>query len=411
MQEFGLSRRAVPQATLSAPGRRQLLAGFAAVPLLGTLARPALAQGMPPLRLGMVASLSGPFTQLGESMRAGMQLLLAQSGNIMAGRAVEFLVEDDQARPEEGVRKARKLIGQNKVDILCGVISSGVALALRDVVTEAKVPTFLLGSANDLARKAASPYIVRPTKTNWMLGHTAARWTHGKLPQARALTVASDYAAGREFVGDFADTYRQLGGQLGKQIWTPLGNADFGPLMTSIAMERPDVVYGFFAGSDAVRFLRQWKEYRLNGRIPLIGTGAFFDQEDVLPAVGDAALGTVNTFQQSPTAPASAAFNQAYMATGKPLPGEFSTSGYACGQVIKAVLERMGGDISDWENARQALFASPVETALGHMPFDPRNGQAILDIHVNEVRRGQGGKMINTVVHTYQAVRDPGPAT
>ncbi|WP_458094536.1 ABC transporter substrate-binding protein [Roseomonas sp. WA12] len=388
--------------------RRDLLAGSAATTLL-PLARTARAQGARPLRIGMVTSLSGPFAALGESMRAGMQLLLSQSGNSIAGRTVEFLVEDDAARPEEGVRKTRKLIGQDKVDVVCGVISSGVALAMRDVVTEARMPTFLLGSANDLARKAASPFIVRPTKTNWMLGSTAGRWAYERVSKARVLTVASDYAAGREYVGDFAGVYQEMGGRLGRQLWTPLGSADFGPLLTTIAAERPEMVYGFFAGSDAVRFLRQWKEYRLAGRIPLVGPGAFFDQEDVLPVVGDAALGAVNTFNQSPMAPASAAFNRAYMANGKPLPGEFSTNGYVCGQTIKAVLERMNGDLSDWEKARQALLDQPVDTAFGRIAFDPRNGQAVLDIHVNEVRRGADGKMINTVVHTYEAVRDPGP--
>ena len=390
-----------------APGRRRLLGGMAMALAVPLLPRPALAQARP-LRIGMITSLSGPFTALGESMRGGMQLLLAESGARFGGRPVEFLVEDDQARPEEGARRARKLIGQDRVDILCGVISSGVALALRDVVTEARTPTFLLGSANELARKAASPWILRPTKTNWMLGSTAARWAREKMAGARVLTVGSDYAAGREFVGDFAATYQQLGGRLGRQLWTPLGSADFGPLLTTIAAERPDAVYAFFAGSDAVRFLRQWKEYRLAGRIPLLGTGAVFDQEDVLPAVGDAALGALNTFHQSPTAPASAAFNGAYMAIGKPLPGEFSTTGYVCGQVIRATLERAGGDLARWEKAREALFAAPVETAFGAMPFDPRNGQAILDIHVNAVRRGEDGRMVNSVVHTYPQVRDPG---
>ena len=387
--------------------RRALLQGLAAAPLLAPLARPALAQGKP-LKIGMVTSLSGPFTALGESMRAGMQLLLTQSGNSIAGRAVEFIVEDDQAKPDEGVRKTRKLIGQDKVDVVCGVISSGVALAMRDVVVEAKMPTFLLGSANDLARKAASPWIVRPTKTNWMLGSTGGQWTYEKVSKARVMTVGSDYAAGREYIGDFAESYRKMGGQIGKQLWTPLGSADFAPLMTAIAAERPEVVYAFFAGSDAVRFLRQWKEYRLAGRVPLVGPGAFFDQEDVLPAVGDAALGAFNTFNQSPTAPAAADFIKAYMATGKPLPGEFSTTGYVCGQAIKATLERVNGDLSNWDRAREALFAKPIDTAFGAMPFDPANGQAILDIHVNEVKRGADGKMVNTVVHTYKAVRDPG---
>jgi branched-chain amino acid transport system substrate-binding protein len=387
--------------------RRLTLAGISAAVL--PLPMPALAQPRP-LKIGMITSLSGPFTALGESMRGGMRLLIAQSGERFADRPVELIVEDDQARPDDGVRKARKLIGQDKVDLLCGVISSGVALALRDVVTEAQMPTFLLGSANDLARKAASPFILRPTKTNWMLGSTAARWSHQQHPGARVVTAASDYAAGREFVGDYVQTYQGLGGRIGKQFWTPLGTADFGPLLTAIAAERPDAVYAFFAGSDAVRFLRQWKEYRLAGRVRLTGTGACFDQEDVLPAVGDAAIGAFNTFHQSPTAPSSSAFVEAWRALGKPLPGEFSTTGYVCGQVLRAAVERSNGNpTANWAQTRQALFDAPVETAFGSMPFDPRNGQAILDIHVNDVKAGgPGGVPVNTVVHTYPQLRDPG---
>ncbi|WP_255568952.1 ABC transporter substrate-binding protein [Roseomonas alba] len=386
--------------------RRLALAGLPAV----ALPRAALAQPRP-LRIGMITSLSGPFTALGESMRAGMRLLLVQSGERFADRPVELIVEDDQARPDDGVRKARKLIEQDRVDLLCGVIHSGVALALRDVVTEAQKPTFILGSANDLARKAASPYVLRPTKTNWMLGSSAARRAYETQSGARVVTAASDYAAGREYVGDFVTTYQGLGGRIGRQFWTPLGTADFGPLLTAIAAERPDSVYVFFAGSDAVRFLRQWKEYRLAGRIRLTGTGACFDQEDVLPAVGDAPLGAINTFHQSPTAPASAAFVEAYRATGKPLPGEFSTTGYVCGQVLRAAVERSNGDpTGNWAQTRQALFDAPIDTAFGSMPFDPRNGQAILDIHVNEVNAGAPGQpLVNTVVHTYPQLRDPGP--
>lgn len=384
--------------------RRLAMAGLTAA----GIARPAIAQPRP-LKLGMITSLSGPFAALGESMRGGMRLLLTQSGGRFAGRPVELIVEDDQARPDDGVRKARKLIGQDRVDLICGVIHSGVALALRDVVTEARMPTFLLGSANDLARKATSPFIMRPTKTNWMLGSSAARWSHQTHPAAKVITAASDYAAGREYVGDFATTYQGLGGPIGRQFWTPLGTADFGPLLTAIAAERPDAVYVFFAGSDAVRFLRQWKEYRLAGRVQLLGTGACFDQEDVLPAVGDAALGATSTFHQSPTAPSSAAFVEAWRATGRGLPGEFSTTGYACGQVLRAAAERAEGDpAANWTQTRQALLDAPVPTAFGAMPFDPRNGQAILDIHVNEVRAGAGG-MVNTVIHTFPQLRDPGP--
>ena len=167
-----------------------------------------------------------------------------------------------------------------------------MALAIRDVVNDAQVPTFMANaSANALAREAASSHIFRVTKTSWMLGHTGALWTADRIGKAGGMTLASDYAAGREYVGDFAATYAERGGKLGKQVWTPLGTPDFAPLLMNIAAASPSFLYSFLAGADAVRFLRQMKEFRLNGKVKLIGPGALFDQEDVLPAAGDAALG------------------------------------------------------------------------------------------------------------------------
>lgn len=391
--------------------RRSFLAAAGATTLSGTIAAPALAQSAnKPLKIGMVTSLSGPFTALGESMRAGMQMFLAENGGKLAGRAVELIVEDDQAKPDEGVRKFRKLIGQDNVDIVSGVISSAVALAVRDVVTEAKVLTFIsAGSANDLARKAASPFVFRPTKTNWMLGHTAGLWAYEKLGKTGGMTIAADYAAGRESAGDFAASYQQQGGKIGKQLWAPLGTTDFGPLLTTIAAEKPDFIYSFFAGSDAVRFLRQMRDYRLHGKVKLIGSGALFDQEDVVSAVKEAALGGLNTCNQSPTAPSSAAFTKAYQAVRNAMPGEMGTAGYVTGQVIKAAIERVQGDLSNKEKVKEALLGKEVETVFGPMPFDPRNNQAILDIYVNEVKEGAGGVPVNQVIHTYKGVRDPGP--
>ncbi|HEV7336206.1 MAG TPA: ABC transporter substrate-binding protein [Bosea sp. (in: a-proteobacteria)] len=391
--------------------RRSFLAAAGATTLSGTIAAPALAQtANKPLKIGMVTSLSGPFTALGESMRAGMQMFLAENGGKLAGRAVELIVEDDQAKPDEGVRKFRKLLGQDNVDIVSGVISSAVALAVRDVVTEAKALTFIsAGSANDLARKAASPFVFRPTKTNWMLGHTAGQWAFEKLGKSGCLTIAADYAAGRESVGDFVASYQQQGGKVGKQLWAPLGTTDFGPLLTTIAAEKPEFIFSFFAGSDAVRFLRQMRDYRLHGKVKLIGSGALFDQEDVVSAVKEAALGGLNTCNQSPTAPSSAAFTKAYQAARNAMPGEMGTAGYVTGQVIKAAVERVQGDLSNKEKVKEALLAKEVETVFGPMPFDPRNNQAILDIYVNEVKEGAGGVPVNQVIHTYKGVRDPGP--
>ncbi|MBU4612312.1 ABC transporter substrate-binding protein [Achromobacter sp. GG226] len=395
----------------ASPLRRSLLAAAGASALGLALPRGVRAQSAGPLRIALLTSLSGPFASLGESMRAGLELLIAESGGQMGGRPVQLLVEDDHGKPDEAVRKVRKLLSQDRADVLCGIISAAVALAVRDIVSDAQVPTFVSNaSANALAREAASPLIFRPTKTSWMLGHTAARWAHEHIAQQGGITLASDYAAGREYVGDFVSTYEGQGGKLSRPMWTPLGTTDFAPLLMNIAAAQPAFLYAFLPGADAVRFLQQVRDFRLQDKLRILGPGALFDQEDVLPAAGDAGLGGINTFHQSPGAPAAAGFVAAYQKVRGRLPGEASTSGYATGQVIRAALEAVDGDVARKDALKARLLEATVDTAFGPMRFDARNNQAILDIYVNDVRRGPDGKPLNTIVHTFEGVRDPGPA-
>ncbi len=390
-------------------GRRQLLLAAAASPLLFGVPRLLRAQDGP-LKIALLTSLSGPFASLGESMRAGLELMLQQCNYEMGGRKVQLLVEDDHGKPDEAIRKVRKLISRDRIDVLGGVISANIALAIRDIVHDAELPTFISNAAaNALAREAASPYVFRPTKTSWMLGHTGALWTYEHIEKTGGVTLGSDYTAGREYIEDFAHTYQEQGGSLGERIWTPLGTPDFAPIIMNLAASNPKFVYTFLAGADAVRFHQQMQDYQLHGKIQVIGPGALYDQEDVVTAVGEAALGGVSTFHQSPGAAGAQEFAAAYQAARGRLPGEASTSGYVTGQVIKAGLDAVKGDLSSKPAFKQALLDKPIDTAFGPLQFDPRNNQSILDIYVNEVRKDAQGRPFNTVVHTYSRIQDPGP--
>ena len=79
--------------------RREVLAGAGSAALAAGLARPAVAQAAGPLRIGLLTSLSGPFTSLGESMRAGLELQIADAQGQMGGRPVELLVEEITTDP------------------------------------------------------------------------------------------------------------------------------------------------------------------------------------------------------------------------------------------------------------------------------------------------------------------------
>ena len=86
------------------------------------------------------------------------------------------------------------------------------------------------------------------------------------------------------------------------------------------------------------------------------------------------------------------------------------TAGYVTGQAIKAAVEGVQGDLSNKDKVKEALLAKPIDTVFGPMTFDPRNNQAILDIYVNEVKKDAAGNAVNEVIHTYKAIKDPGPS-
>src|SRR3989304_10292048 len=72
------------------------------------------------LRIGFIAPLTGGFAQVGKDMSNGFQMYLDEVGGSFAGAKVKFIVEDDEAKPPVGVRKAEKLALQDKVHMLVG---------------------------------------------------------------------------------------------------------------------------------------------------------------------------------------------------------------------------------------------------------------------------------------------------
>src|SRR5262245_66369616 len=93
-----------------------LLAGAASGAVLAPrkygLFTPAIAQSNP-LRIGVMAPLSGVYASLGTNKVNGIRMLLAEKNNQVAERPVQLIIEDTEAKPQEGLRKARKLVEQD----------------------------------------------------------------------------------------------------------------------------------------------------------------------------------------------------------------------------------------------------------------------------------------------------------
>src|SRR3990172_7145005 len=325
--------------------RRQFLkaaglaaSAYAAAPLLSACA-PAQPSG--PVKIGLLLPYSAVYAELGVSIENGLRLYLEETGNEAGGRKIEILTEDEGATPDEATPKAKKLVEQDEVDIVAGIVSSGVLGALRDYFdTNKKLLICANAGANGLSRAAKTPYIWRTSFTNWQPNWPVGPWAAENVGK-RVFISVPDYAAGHNMRDAFLNSFQAAGGEaVGLQL-TPFPNiGDPAPYITEIANAEADFLYCFYSGGQAVTFLKAYGDFGLAGQLPLLSAG-FMVEEDVLPAHGDYPLGVRSGLHWALYLdnPENKTFSPTYQSKYNQTPHIFAVQGYDTGRVI---VEKIG---------------------------------------------------------------------
>lgn len=218
------------------------------------------------VKIGLLVPLSGVYAPLGEDMRNGFQLYLDQHGGKLGGRAVEVVSADEGEGPQTGVPAAQKLVTQDQVTAVVGVVNSATALGLRDFFHESKKPLLVANAgADDVTGARKSEYVWRTSFAN---GKVAAPLGPAVAKEAKGgvYLIAADYAAGREMIAGFRKTFEAAGGKVAGEEYTPFGKTqDFQPFLSAIRGSDAKAVYAFYAGAEAVSFVKQYKQFGLAG--------------------------------------------------------------------------------------------------------------------------------------------------
>ncbi|MHB1405474.1 MAG: ABC transporter substrate-binding protein [Desulfitobacteriaceae bacterium] len=360
-----------------------------------------------PVKIGAIIPMSGVFTTLGENLYNGMNMYFDEIGWQAGGRKIQLLKEDEENDPQIGLRKARKLVEQDKVDILTGVANSSIALAIRDYVDQTKVPMLIAhAGAIDLTRSKRSDYLYRVSFSNEQVNYPMGKWIYDNLAK-KVVVIGSNYAAGKEHINGFKKTFSAAGGQIVTEIWPPLGTNDFGSYIQQIKAANPQAVYAFFAGTDAVRFVQQYSEFGLKNTIPLLGSG-WLNAEDVRQAQGDAVEGVKGSIYWvlSLDTPENKAFVDKYRKKyGKDPSGE-AVEGYDAARVIAEGLNAVKGDTSDKLKVAKAWGQISFTSPRGPIEIDPTTHNIIENMYLAETKKVDG-KLQNVVVATFPKVVDP----
>lgn len=351
-------------------------------------------------KVGLLLPTSGPYAALGKEITEGFLLAINESGR----KDITVISEDTEAKPPVGLAKARKLVLQDNVDVLSGVVSSGVLGAMRDFVDQSKVPLIVSNAGNDSATgTACSKYITRVSFSNGQVNRPMGKWMYDKGIR-KVYTLAPDYAAGREMIDAFKKTFVAAGGQIVGEEYTPFGKTeDFGPNLTNAQAAKPDAVFVFYAGGEAIKFVKQYESFGLSKSIPLYGSG-FLTSALYVNVQGAAANGVITSLHYVPSlaTPENKAFSAAFKQLSGRVPSEYAVQGYDAGRML---VEALKSGATGREALAAALPKVKYTGPRGPLEIDPATNNVVQNIYIYKTVQN-GANFTQEVLDTIRAVKD-----
>jgi len=381
---------------------RSVAVAFMALGLILLVARPSAAAET--IRIGYLGPQTGIFAQAGKDMLDGLKLSLEQIGYQAGGRKIELFEEDTEGNSTTAIAKYRKLVSHDKIHVLTGVLLANVGNSLVPLIERDQLPTLFLTTPDDLTKRKIAKWLLRSNFAASQIMHPLGDYAAKTLKYRRVATIAMDNPFGHEEIGGFQRVFEDSGGKVVQKIWVPLNALDFAPFLAQLPPD-VDAVCAVFVAGQAVRFVKQYGESGLKGKIPLIGTGVMTD-ESALRGMGDEAVGIVGALLWSPTLqnPANQTFMKLAEAKFGSTPAYFHAVMYSSGRWIAEAAHSLNGQVEDREKLvaaiRRAIEATP--DPRGPIKLD-EYGNPTENVYIVRVDK-QGGKLVNTIVHTYPLV-------
>lgn len=365
------------------------------------LAPAALAEA-PKIKVGLMLPYTGTYAALGNAITNGFKLAVEEQGGKLGGRQIEYYTVDDESDPAKAPENASKLIKRDQVDVLVGTVHSGVALAMAKVARDTNTLLIIPNAgAGDLTGPLCAPNLFRTSFTMWQSGYAMGK-VAAEQKKKTAVTFTWKYAAGEESVNGFKEAFEAGGGQVVKQLWVPFPQVEFQSYLTEIASLKPDLVYVFFAGGGAVKFVKDYAAAGLKANVPLYGAG--FLTDGTLEAQGDAAQGVLTTLHYADGLdnPKDRAFRAAYEKAYKAEADVYAMQGYDAAQLLAAGLKAVKGDIGKRAELVAAMETAKIDSPRGEMTLS-KSHNPVNDIYLRRVE-GKQNKVIGIAA---KALADP----
>ena len=339
-----------------------------------------------PIKLGVVFIMSGKMGGYGKHGTQAIQLAMDEingQGGIL-GRKVEAIFADDELKVDKGVEITKKFITQDKVDFIIGPTSSGVALAMADIVEKEKKILVLTQSATNSLTDAKFNRYMFSTLSNAMMHSRAGAYLMADKPYKRWMCIGPGYSYGYESWNSFKDKLKELRPdiEIVGELWPKLTEPDYTSFIQKIVEAKPDAVWSPLWGMDAVTFIKQALPLGIFDKIKF----AFPDGaalETLIPLGKDMPNGifvATRCFFLTPDSPMNRRFVKIYQERFKEYPDYMAEETYAGVYFLKAAIERAGS--TDTEKVIAAVEKEPLawETPEGWKIMRKEDHQVVEDV-------------------------------
>jgi len=349
------------------------------------------------VKIGFIATLSGPSGAIGADIRDAFQLAIKVNGGKLGGLPAEVLVGDDQFKPDVGRQLAEKYVKSERVNFLTGIVFSNIMLAAVPIAFENKTIYVSPNAApSPLAGKQCNPYFFVASWPNDAY-HEAAGQHASNRGYKSAYLIAPNYQAGKDSLAGFKRFYK---GSVVAEVYTQLGQLDYAAEIAQVRAAKPDTLYIFLPGGMGINFIKQYVGAGMSSQVPLIVPG-FGSDQDIIRPVGNAMLGLFDTahWAMDLDNAANKRFVAAFEKEYKRLPTVFAAQGWDTAMLIGAAVRDTKGKIEDIEAVRKALRAAKFESVRGAFKFN-RNQYPIQNYYLRVVAKDSQGRIVNKTIGT-----------
>lgn len=346
------------------------------------------------IRIGLIYTLSGPPSVLGQQSKNAFELALKHLGGKMGGKDVELFVADDGLKPDVAIQKVQELIDRDKVDIVVGPIFSNVLQAIhKPVMDSGKILISTNAGASSFAGAACSPHFFVTSYQNDQIYETLGKIATDK-GYKRVFALVPNYQAGKDALAGFKLTYK---GEIVEESLVPLNSMDFQPVLAKLSSLKPDALFTFMPGGLGINLIKQINQAGMKGQFPIIS--AFTADEATLPVLGEAADGIFGAMTWAPDTgnAQNKKFVADYEAAYHAIPASYAMQAYDTAMLIDGAVRAVKGNVSDTKALSAALKKADFKSLRGPFKFNV-NGYPIEDFYLTKVVKRADGKYQTSIV-------------